>query len=480
MLMRKRQKQQAVQLSIDGAADTSVLNEETEVFDAQIENALKKGSVLYPLNSCKYSAEKAGNVIKIKLKSRQLKFKEGITFAKPMSEEEQKQKLADAEQSVSKKSSKKSKLKNLFFFFLNIAIVAGILTYQLLNEEYAPLSGLRVDVASLFITLLLFGGVLLCETLISGYLMKISVNKWSLGFSYKLSLIGRYYDNVTPMSTGGQPFQVAYLKSHGVPMHTSLSIPLGKYVFQQIAWFIVSVFCIIYSFVGLNMNIFVYTTSIIGFALGSVVLVATVFLCVCKSFGRKLVVKILKLLYKMKIIKNYDKQYEKITKYISDFQDVMQQYAKNPKDFFILTGLSVARMVINYSMPFFIISFFNGGLEMEMFIQIFVMCNLVDMSSSFFPLPGGTGMNELSFAAAFGSVVGQGNILVWVLLGYRFFSYYVYLLIGIIILSYDVSYGNRKYRWSVARANLIEESNQFKQIQIDRFRLERSKRRKKM
>ena len=154
------------------------MNEETEVFDAQIENALKKGSVLYPLNSCKYSAEKAGNVIKIKLKSRQLKFKEGITFAKPLSEEEQKQKLADTEQSVSKKSSKKSKLKNLFFFFLNLAILAAVLTYQLTKEPIKPLPSIRFDWTSFFSMLLLFGGVLLFETINMSYLMKISTNKW--------------------------------------------------------------------------------------------------------------------------------------------------------------------------------------------------------------------------------------------------------------------------------------------------------------
>ena len=85
MLMRKSQKQQAVQLSIDGRADTSVLNDKIEFFDDKIEDILKKGSALYPLNSCKYNAEKAENVVKVKLRSRQLKFKEG--FAKPLSDE---------------------------------------------------------------------------------------------------------------------------------------------------------------------------------------------------------------------------------------------------------------------------------------------------------------------------------------------------------------------------------------------------------
>lgn len=482
--MRKNQhNEQVVQLSIDGTIDNQTVVKNKEATTDFVDNniALKKGDILYPVQKGKsVKRENLFSVIKFKLKSKQLKFKESITFAKAMSEEEQKQKMAEAEQSVSKKSSKKSKITNLIFFFVNIAVVAGILVYQLTKEEFAPLSGLRFNVSALFFAVLMFLAVLATETITAGYLMKISTNRWRLGLSYKVTYIGRYYDNVTPMATGGQPFQVAYLKSHGVPLHTSLSIPLGKYIFSQIAWFIISLICLIYSFVTPNQNAFVSITSIIGFILGSVVLVATIFLCICKSFGKKLVVKILKLLYKMKIIKNYDKQYEKITKYINDFQDVMQQYAKNAKDFFALLGLSILRMLFHYSIPFFVISFFNGGLESSMFIPVFVMCNLVDMASSFFPLPGGTGLNEISFAAAFGSIVGQNNILVWVLLGWRFFSYYIYLLQGILILSYDVSYGNRKYKWLVCKENLIVESNQFKQIQIDKFRQERSKRRKKV
>ena len=460
--------------------ETKSIDENSISFVDQ-EISIKKGQKFFPIASDKEKNKKLQkiNIVKKPLKSQQMRIKHQSIFAKATTEEEQKQKMAEAEQSASKKSSKKSKITNLIFFFINIAVVAGILVYQLSKEEFAPLSGLKFNFIALFIAVLLFAFLVFSETLTSSYLMKISTGRWRFGFSYKLTYIGRYYDCVTPMATGGQPFQMTYLKSHGVPLHTSLSIPLGKYIFGQIAWFFLSIACLIYSFAIPTQNAFVSVTSVIGFVLGSVLLVATVFLCVCKSFGKKLVVKILKLLYKMKIIKNYDKQYEKITKYISDFQDVMQQYAKSPKDFFIIVGLSLLKMILNYCIPFFIISFFNGGLESQMFVPVFVMCYLVDLASSFFPLPGGTGMNEISFAAAFGSIVGQNNILVWVLIGWRFFSYYIYLLQGIIILSYDFSYGNRKYKWQVCKENLIEESNQFKQLQIDKFRKERSRRRNK-
>ena len=390
----------------------------------------------------------------------------------------QKQKLDEMEQTVSKQSTKKSKILNIVFFIVNLIIVAGILTYQLLTEEFTPLTGSRFNFWYFLVILALLGGVILSETLVFSYLLKKETGKIRFPTAYKVSQIGRYYDNVTPMATGGQAFQVSYLKSRGVPLHTSLSIPMAKYVFGQISWVIISLTCLIISWTDPSYGTFVSVTSIIGFVLSSLILFVVVFLSICKTVGKKLVVKILKLLHKMKIVKDYDKQYEKLTKYISDFQDIMKQYAKSPKDFIILTFLSIAKNIINYSIPFFIVCFFSGGIEGTMYMKLFVMSCLVDLSSSFFPLPGGTGMNEISFSAAFTIVMGNTSNLVWVLLTWRFCTYYFYLLQGVCILSYDIAYGNRKYKWVVRRDNLAEESAVFKQEQINRFRSDRAKRRK--
>ena len=390
----------------------------------------------------------------------------------------QKKKLDEVEQSVSKQKSKKSKIISVVFFVVNLFVVAGILTYQLLTEDWVPLTGKSFSWVDLVITLLLLGGVVFVETMIFTYLLKVTTGKARFCTAYKVSQVGRYYDSITPMASGGQPFQISYLKSRGVPIHSSLSIPMAKYVFSQIAWLIISLVCLIISWTDASYGTFVSVASILGFVLCFMLLSVVIFLSVCKTIGKKLIVKILKLLHKMKIVKNYDKQYEKLTKYVSDFQDIMKQYAKSPKDFIILTILNLARNVLNYSMPFFIAKFFIPGLEGAYYIKLLVMSVLVDLSSSFFPLPGGTGLNEISFTAAFGSVVGQTNVLVWVLLAWRFCSYYFYLVQGVSILSYDMAYGNRKYKWIVKRDNLMEESAVFKQEQINRFKSERAKRRK--
>lgn len=402
--------------------------------------------------------------------------------------ENQKKKLDEAEASVSKQNSKKSKIINLVFFFVNIAIVAALLIYQLSKENFVSLNGVTLRPLPIFIAIALFALTVVSESFGVGYLLKQSTGKWRLGTAYKVTQIGRYYDSVTPMATGGQAFQVTYLKSRGVPIHTSLSIPLAKYVFAQMSWVLISLVCIIISFADKSYGTFVSILSIVGFILSFLILAVTLFLSVSKKIGKILVVKVLKLLYKMKIVKNYEKQYEKITKYIGDFQDVMKQYAKSPKDFTVMMFFSLMVNIFRYSIPYFVVAIFVPNIGADYYFRLMVMTVLVDLSSSFFPMPGGTGLNEISFTAAFGGVIDAfknagylsetAGILIWVLLIWRFFSYYVYLVQGVSILSYDMVYGNRKYKWLVKKENLAEESMVFKQNQINKFRTERAKRRK--
>ena len=391
--------------------------------------------------------------------------------------EEEKRKIDEAEQSVAKQNSKKKKFLNLGFFILNIAIVAGILIYQLNGQKFELIHGLKLNGWAILLMFMFFGLTLLLETFAVSYLLKSSTGKWRFGLSYKVFAIGKYYDNITPLATGGQPFQITYLKGKGVPLHSALSVPLAKYLFSQIAWVVLSLVCLIISSVDKTYNTYVSIASIIGFVLSFFMLSVVIFLCICKTAGRKIVVKVLRLAYKMKIIKNYDKQYAKITKYIEDFQSVMQQYAKSPKDFFIMMTTSFLRLFFYYSIPYFIYAMMMG-FDGTLFVKLLVMSLLVDLAASFFPLPGGTGMNEISFSAMFSPIFKNNLMTFWALLIWRFFTYYYNLIQGIACISYDVAYGNRKFRWQQKKNMLMEESQVFKQAQIDKFRQERLRRRK--
>lgn len=396
---------------------------------------------------------------------------------KPLSEEE-KAKLDEAQQAVAKRNGRKKRLLNIIVFIVNIGVVAGILLFQVFKEEFEPIGSFDINFGFVAVLILLLLSSMIVDSYSTSYLIKRSTGKYRLALGFKTTVCGRYYDAVTPLATGGQPFQVAYLISRDVSSTASLSIPMAKLFFQQLSWFFATSICLIVSWVDTStFGGFVGIASIIGFILSFAVMFLTLFLSISKNVGKKLVVKCLKLLQKMKIVKNYEKQYQRVTSYVEDYQTIMQQYVKSKKDFVIMFLTMCARTVLIYSMPFFIYCVFNG-FDGSLYGKFFVMGVLVDLASSFIPLPGGSGMNEISFSAIFAPYFGPGPLF-WALLLWRFFTYYIYLLFGIGLVTYDMAYGNRKYRWIKATNRLKEESKIFKQQQISSFRQERAYRRKR-
>ncbi len=391
-------------------------------------------------------------------------------------QDKQKEKLDEAEQAVSKHSSRKKKITNWIFFFINIAIVVAMLLWQILGKgELTAPQNLTIHFWPFLVLLLVFLAIVLADTFTTSYLLKVSVGKWRPGLAFKVSEVGRYYDNVTPLGTGGQPFQITYLKSHDVPLQSSMSIPLAKMVFQQLVWVTVSFVCMIIAFSRNSYNPYVITISTIGFVLGSFVLFMTIFLSASKKVGKKLVVWTLRLLQKMKIVKNYEKQYEKVMKVIEDYQSVMKQYAKSPRGLIILLFSYAIKVIGNFTLPYFVFCTFKG-FDGSVFSNFFIMAVMMDLAAGFSPLPGGSGVSEISFEVLF-TLYFAGDTF-WALLLWKFFANYVYLLQGLGIIIYDKFYGDRKYKWTLRRETLMMESSIFKQDQINKFRADRNKQRK--
>ncbi len=391
--------------------------------------------------------------------------------------EEEKAKLDEAQQAVAKRSGRKKKFWNILMLIINICVVAGIFLFQILDNKFVPLTSLNINFGWVFVCVLIFCVALFFDTISISYLVKKSCKRSRFALGFKTNICGRYYDAITPLATGGQPFQVSYLMGREVSSTAALSIPIAKLFFQQLTWFVASSVCLIISFTDSSYNSFVNIASIIGFILSFAVLFLTLFLSVSKNVGKKLVAKTLRLLQKMKIVKNYEKQYQKVTAYVEDYQSIMREYVKSKKDFFVMFMTMALRTLLIYSLPFFIYCVFNGY-DPSFYGKFFVMGVLVDLASSFIPLPGGTGMNEVSFSMMFAPYFADGPLF-WALLLWRFFTYYIYLIMGISMVTYDVAYGNRKYRWLKVERKLREESKEFKDQQIASFRKVRAYRRKR-
>ena len=382
------------------------------------------------------------------------------------------EKLGEATQEVAKQKSKKKKITTALTFIINIAVVVVILLVQVLNSNVEPFD--RIIASGNFkwyygfIIFALFGFVMASDTFRATVLLKQSSKRTRMFLCYKMNAIGKYYDCITPMSTGGQPFQVFYLSKHGVDPGTSISIPIARYVVFQIAWLVTSLFATIFAGKLGDAGTLVSVASYVGFALNFLMIVGVLILSISKRIGKILVVKGTKLLQKMKIIKNYEKVYDKVMDTVMGFQTTMKTYTKNIKAFAGLILLNLLQFVANFAIPYFIYLMLGGVPGFNIFLKFWVFSILIDLASGFIPLPGGTGMSEIAFISVFTGVFPEGTVF-WGLLMWRFMNYYIYLVQGLMVLIYDYAWGNKRYKWQKRKWELEAESNKFKEAQLKRY-----------
>ncbi len=386
--------------------------------------------------------------------------------------------LDEAEQQVAKQKSKKKKILNLIFFLINIGVVIGILVYQLSAQEVMPISTLFTSGLNfwyLLLTLVVFAISMLLETIRVNILIKRTSGRSRPFLSYKSVGLCRHYDVITPMATGGQPFQIMYLKNRGLSASSAISVPMGRYVLVQIAIMLMStIVLILATTTNLGGDITVVSVAFyIGYALNMLVSLITIFLSVSKKIGTKLVVGILKFLRKIKIVKNYDKQYNKVLKVVNDYQTTMQDYAKSKFTFVILMFVSILQYIATYTIPFTIACAFLGW-RPDLYLEIFIMAVIIDVAAGFIPLPGGTGVSELSFTALFSQFFKDGTLF-WALIIWRFMSYYIFMLQGVSIIMYDYFIGNKKYSWLKRKWELEAESEEFREQKLKNFKKSKSR-----
>ncbi|MBQ7308472.1 MAG: flippase-like domain-containing protein [Clostridia bacterium] len=345
--------------------------------------------------------------------------------------------------SKSEKDKKNSRILSYLMFIINILIVLAILYYNITqNKEFTPLRDLTFNLQYLFIIIAITILTTLLDTIITNLFVKTVTSKSNLWLSYKAFATMRYYDSITPMGSGGQPFMATYLLSNNISGSKSVSIPMKKFLTQQFSWLIITLVGLIYTLINKTItNPLIIGFSVFGFVI-NVFLDLFLFLGsssekITKGFS----VWSIKLLTKLKIIKNYDKALEKTSNFMKEYQELMKEFSSNKLQFVIILIMGMIKYILYFSIPFFIFCCFKG-FDINLFLVFFTFTIMVELSASCFPLPGGSGMNEITFSVLFSSYLPEA--VFWAMLLWRIFSYYLLIFQGIIIMIIDLIFSNKK------------------------------------
>ena len=295
-----------------------------------------------------------------------------------------------------------------------------------------------------------FLGVILLDMILESakyaYLLKISTGKFRFKNSIKTMFLGRYYDGITPLGTGGQPFQIYYLHKKDIPAGVATAVPLVRFIISTFVFCLIAVVLFIFtSHMGLLSGWDGTTILIVSWVFMALNFLVPVLIIVFSLFpraGKKLVVRLVAFLSKIRIVKHKYPTMKKYVYEIDEYRHSLKALIKSWKSLIPLVLICILETAVYTSLPFFAMLAIAGpNVTDNHLLLLFQMCCLMVVSfysSSFVPTPGNSGASEAMTMIVFLTVSGINSVLGWIVLLWRFATFYLYIVSGIGINIFEI------------------------------------------
>ena len=281
---------------------------------------------------------------------------------------------------------------------------------------------LTISVLSMFIYWLITAKI------IYSIISSVYKDKYKFKNAFKVTMVGQYFNSITPLAVAGQPMQLLTLLRQGMDSGVAFSVLVRKFLVYQTSLTIYSLTIIVFK-CGYFRSYFpgFMSLAIIGFLVQSSIVILLVLFSLSKRFTTRLLNICFKLLAKVHIIKNPEESSRKMELQLNYYINNNKSMNKNYKLTFELYLSTFFQLTAYYIIPFFIYkAFHNLGFPVIDMISAQVF---VTMISSYTPLPGGAGTTEGSFLTIFNmffdSEVTKQAMLLW-----RFIAYYSCIIVG--------------------------------------------------
>lgn len=243
--------------------------------------------------------------------------------------------------------------------------------------------------------------------------------------TWRMAMLGRYYDNITPGAIGGQPFQIYYMHKHsGLERGHATAVPIVGMIVGQIGFLILAV---VFFLVGNPMrdNAVLMIPAWLGLLFYAFWPVTVACVNFFPRFTKKIFKFFVKILAKFKIVKNREKALADVENETDEYVKSVKTITKSRELFTSTIFLSVIFHFLTSCIPFFVLKAFGGDVD---FLGSFATTLAVTSAVYFVPTPGNAGAAEGAFYLVF-SALSDGYVF-WAMLIWRFFSYYIYIIFG--------------------------------------------------
>lgn len=356
------------------------------------------------------------------------------------------QRLNSSKENVDKSSKGKSRIWYILFIVLNIVVVAAFFIKQGIDGDLLPIQELISNKPNWWFILLALSCAILL-TIVEGakftHLIYKSTKKFRPLLSYKTAALGRYYDNLTPLSAGGEPFQIFYLNKNKINGELSTGIPLAKHIYWLIQQVFLGIICIIFYYLTTSSSSPLLYASWIGLGATVLMLGVIIVFSVSRKIGYSITLAILKLLKKLHIIKDAEKTFKKVLTFVEEYQICIRKFVSSWKVIIVQLALGITATLLQMSIAYFVYLAFCPSVIVS-WMSVFAMGVLCDFAVMLIPTPGYSGAAEISFTVLFATLFEfLPGSLPWAMLLWRFFTYYIHIILGLVVTIFDSLSGSR-------------------------------------
>lgn len=246
--------------------------------------------------------------------------------------------------------------------------------------------------------------------------------------SLKLTMIGQFFNALTPFATGGQPMQAYVMVKDGAKAGHAASILIIRSILYQA---ILAIYTLVV--VSLKTSFFVnkiphfFAMYVIGFLINiTVIFLYTIFIF-NRSVAHKIIMGLFRFLKRFKFLKKLEKIQKKLEDELESFSDGASVMKKNWKPILKSVVIQFVQLTAYFSIPYFIFLAVEKGWG-NVWDMIAVQ-TIITMVTLLIPSPGASGGAE-GTGFLFFSMFFTANLVMPVILLWRIITYYTNIVFG--------------------------------------------------
>lgn len=334
------------------------------------------------------------------------------------------------------KSKKKSALKRILVVLLSIAVIGGFLLFdedvQRIDDMLAAMSPWWLVGAGLCMLVYFLGETAMY--LLACRYMKSPERFWDGAIT---TMIGFFYNALTPLASGGQPFQIVQMHGRGINVGTAVSVMMVKFL----AWHIALTTVGLFGFTLFGRHLASITPAmLVMFIIGVFVHVGCATVGILLMFKPALVQRAGHACigwFGRVFLKRKPERTERMLAvwegFVSDYGEAMAYVRVHPRGMLFIEFAAFIEVIAYLSVAYFV---YRGlGFSAAGYPTLLLMQAVLTIAVAYIPLPGASGASEGAFYLLFTQFFGDSRLagmLIW-----RTLTYYLTILLGLVVVLID-------------------------------------------